>query len=137
MDVDTLRVRAFPFGDEIAKFIAAHPTVFVVEQNRDGQLRMLLINECSIDPQKLVSILHYDGTRWSSMTSGTPLRLRAVWGTASHSIFAVGAAGVILRYNGATWQSMTSGTVSVDGTSRKKGLAMLASSSIKMAPCPK
>ena len=62
MDVDTLRVRAFPFGDEIAKFIAAHPTVFVVEQNRDGQMRTMLVNELGIDPARLVPVLHYDGT---------------------------------------------------------------------------
>jgi 2-oxoglutarate ferredoxin oxidoreductase subunit alpha len=35
--------------------------VFVVEQNRDAQLKMMLVNECGIDPQKLISILHYDG----------------------------------------------------------------------------
>ena len=36
--------------------------MFVVEQNRDAQLRMLLVNECGIDPGKLVAVLHYDGT---------------------------------------------------------------------------
>ena len=36
--------------------------MFVVEQNRDGQMRSLLINELEIDPKKLVKILHYDGT---------------------------------------------------------------------------
>ena len=36
--------------------------MFVVEQNRDGQLRTLLINELEIDPAKLVQVLHYDGT---------------------------------------------------------------------------
>jgi 2-oxoglutarate ferredoxin oxidoreductase subunit alpha len=59
--LDRMRVRAFPFADPVAEFIDAHEHVFVVEQNRDGQLRSLLINECSIDPAKLVSILHYDG----------------------------------------------------------------------------
>jgi len=43
-------------------FIADHHCVFVVEQNRDAQLRSLIVNECSIDPQRLVPILHYDGT---------------------------------------------------------------------------
>ncbi|MCZ6663984.1 MAG: 2-oxoacid:acceptor oxidoreductase subunit alpha, partial [Gammaproteobacteria bacterium] len=62
INVNTLRIRAFPFVDEVADFMAAHEQVFVVEQNRDGQMRSLLINECSIDPQKLISILHYDGT---------------------------------------------------------------------------
>jgi 2-oxoglutarate ferredoxin oxidoreductase subunit alpha len=60
--LDTLRVRAFPFDDEVLDFIAAHERVFVVEQNRDAQLRMLLVNEGEIDPAKLVPILHYDGT---------------------------------------------------------------------------
>ncbi|MFA6986682.1 MAG: 2-oxoacid:acceptor oxidoreductase subunit alpha, partial [Arenimonas sp.] len=60
--LDTLRLRAFPFPDSVGKFIAAHERVFVVEQNRDAQLRSLLINEFGIDPAKLVPILHYDGT---------------------------------------------------------------------------
>jgi len=59
--LDRIRVRAFPFADAIADFIAEHERVFVVEQNRDAQLRALLINECGIDPAKLVSVLHYDG----------------------------------------------------------------------------
>mgnify|MGYP001182283781 FL=1 len=62
MQVDTLRVRAFPFGDEVARFIAAHDTLFVVEQNRDGQLRTMLVNELGVDPARLVPVLHYDGT---------------------------------------------------------------------------
>ena len=60
--LDTLRVRAFPFHDEIADFIAEHDQVFVVEQNRDAQLRMLLVNELPIDAAKLIPVLHYDGT---------------------------------------------------------------------------
>jgi 2-oxoglutarate ferredoxin oxidoreductase subunit alpha len=60
--LDTLRVRAFPFHDEVADFIARYDKVFVVEQNRDAQMRMLLVNECNIDPAKLIPILHYDGT---------------------------------------------------------------------------
>jgi 2-oxoglutarate/2-oxoacid ferredoxin oxidoreductase subunit alpha len=59
--LDRIRVRAFPFADPIADFIHEHDRVFVVEQNRDAQLRALLINECGIDPAKLVSVLHYDG----------------------------------------------------------------------------
>ena len=62
MHFDALRVRAFPFHDQVADFIAEHDYLFVVEQNRDGQLRMLLINECSIDPAKVTPVLHYDGT---------------------------------------------------------------------------
>jgi 2-oxoglutarate ferredoxin oxidoreductase subunit alpha len=60
--LDTVRVRAFPFADSVNEFIAAHERVFVVEQNRDGQLRTMLINEFDIDPARLVSIVHYDGT---------------------------------------------------------------------------
>jgi 2-oxoglutarate ferredoxin oxidoreductase subunit alpha len=60
--VDLLRVRAFPFNDTVMEFIAAHQRVFVVEQNRDAQLRSLLINEGDINPKQLVRILHYDGS---------------------------------------------------------------------------
>jgi 2-oxoglutarate ferredoxin oxidoreductase subunit alpha len=60
--VDALRLRGFPFSNEVMAFIAGHERVFVVEQNRDGQLRTLLMNEGGIDPAKLVPVLHYDGT---------------------------------------------------------------------------
>jgi len=60
--LDRLRIRAFPFDDAVAEFVAAHEHIFVVEQNRDAQLKMLLVNECGIDPDKLTSVLHYDGT---------------------------------------------------------------------------
>jgi 2-oxoglutarate/2-oxoacid ferredoxin oxidoreductase subunit alpha len=60
--LDRLRVRAFPFHSSVASFIADHDFIFVVEQNRDGQLRSLVVNECGIDPVRLVPILHYDGT---------------------------------------------------------------------------
>ncbi|MBW0005534.1 MAG: 2-oxoacid:acceptor oxidoreductase subunit alpha [Hyphomicrobiales bacterium] len=60
--LDLMRIRAFPFGREVTDFIAAHERVFLVEQNRDAQLRTLLLAECGIDPAVLTSILHYDGT---------------------------------------------------------------------------
>jgi 2-oxoglutarate ferredoxin oxidoreductase subunit alpha len=60
--VNALRVRAFPFADEIADFVASHSKVFVIEQNRDAQLKTLLVNEAGINPASLISILHYDGT---------------------------------------------------------------------------
>ena len=60
--VDALRVRAFPFSAAVDAFIAAHETIFVVEQNRDAQLRMMLVNEQEIDPARLQPVLHYDGT---------------------------------------------------------------------------
>ena len=60
--LDSVRIRAFPFADSVRDFIAAHESVFVVEQNRDGQLRSLLVDEFGIDPARLVAVLHYDGT---------------------------------------------------------------------------
>ena len=60
--LDTLRVRAFPFQHEVAEFIESHDQTFVVEQNRDAQLRTLLVNECEANPAKLIPVLHYDGT---------------------------------------------------------------------------
>jgi len=60
--LDALRVRAYPFPEAVREFILAHESVFVVEQNRDGQLRSLLANEFDIDPARLVAVLHYDGT---------------------------------------------------------------------------
>lgn len=62
LHLDALRVRAFPFPDEVFAFIAAHDRIFVIEQNRDGQLRSLLINEGDVDPSRLTAVLHYDGT---------------------------------------------------------------------------
>jgi 2-oxoglutarate ferredoxin oxidoreductase subunit alpha len=60
--VDALRLRGFPFADEVFDFIAQHEQVFVVEQNRDGQLRTLIMNEGGVDPAKLIAVNHYDGT---------------------------------------------------------------------------
>ena len=60
--IDALRIRAFPFGAEVEKFIEEHDQVFVVEQNRDAQMRTLLINELEINPKKLQRVLHYDGS---------------------------------------------------------------------------
>ena len=60
--LDTLRVRAYPFPPLVAEFIAAHPQVFVIEQNRDAQLRSLLVNEIGTPPAQLAPVLHYDGT---------------------------------------------------------------------------
>ncbi len=60
--VDLCRLRGFPFADAVSDFIAAHERVFVVEQNRDAQMRSLLINELGFDPAQLIAVLHYDGT---------------------------------------------------------------------------
>src|SRR5215217_3012140 len=89
IDLDLLRVRAFPFSDEVIDFVLEHDQVFLVEQNRDAQLRALLINEAAIDPARIISVLHYDGTpitarfivdeiarRWALLT-GKPTRREA------------------------------------------------------------
>jgi 2-oxoglutarate ferredoxin oxidoreductase subunit alpha len=60
--LNSLRVRGFPFAQDVTDFILEHDFVFVVEQNRDAQLRMMLINELNLDPMRLVPILHFDGT---------------------------------------------------------------------------
>lgn len=60
--LDAMRLRAFPFCDEVFEFIRSHEQVFVVEQNRDAQLKSLLVNEGGVHPARLVSVLHYDGT---------------------------------------------------------------------------
>lgn len=60
--VDALRLRAFPFDESVSQFLASHSRVFVVEQNRDAQMRSLLVNELGVSPEQLVAVLHYDGT---------------------------------------------------------------------------
>ncbi|HEV7393155.1 MAG TPA: 2-oxoacid:acceptor oxidoreductase subunit alpha [Burkholderiales bacterium] len=60
--VNALRVRGFPSQEEINDFVASHPWVFVIEQNRDAQLKTMLVNEAKLNPSRLLSILHYDGT---------------------------------------------------------------------------
>lgn len=61
IELDALRLRAFPFTERVYDFIAAHDPVFVVDQNRDGQLRAMLLIEGNLDPARLVSVLSYDG----------------------------------------------------------------------------
>jgi 2-oxoglutarate ferredoxin oxidoreductase subunit alpha len=60
--LDLLRVRGFPFHNDVKSFVGEHDQVFVVEQNRDAQLRTLLVNELEIDPARLTRVLHFDGT---------------------------------------------------------------------------
>ncbi len=59
--IDAMRLKAFPFQDEVREFIDSHDAVYVIEQNRDAQCRSLLMIELSIDPAKIKSILNYDG----------------------------------------------------------------------------
>ncbi|NRA41763.1 MAG: 2-oxoacid:acceptor oxidoreductase subunit alpha [Pseudomonadales bacterium] len=61
IQLDALRVKAFPFNDTVKAFIDDHDEVFVIEQNRDAQLRQLVINEFDIVPSKLVSVLEFGG----------------------------------------------------------------------------
>ncbi|HYW93104.1 MAG TPA: 2-oxoacid:acceptor oxidoreductase subunit alpha [Gammaproteobacteria bacterium] len=61
IEIDYLRVRAFPFSEEVEAFLLEHDTVFVVEQNRDAQLRHLLVAETRVPKDRLVSIRHYGG----------------------------------------------------------------------------
>lgn len=59
--MDAMRIKAFPFNEEVAQFIEDHEVVYVIEQNRDAQMRSLLINELEINPKKLIRVLNYDG----------------------------------------------------------------------------
>ncbi|MDR7270299.1 2-oxoglutarate ferredoxin oxidoreductase subunit alpha [Pelomonas saccharophila] len=60
--IDAMRLRAYPFAPSVAEFIAAHDAVFVVEQNRDAQMRRMLVNELEVAPAQLIKVLHFDGT---------------------------------------------------------------------------
>jgi len=62
VQLDALRLRAFPFPASVREFIDAHERVFVVEQNRDGQMHSLLVNELDVSPAQLVRVRHFDGT---------------------------------------------------------------------------
>ncbi|MBT8056814.1 MAG: 2-oxoacid:acceptor oxidoreductase subunit alpha [Xanthomonadales bacterium] len=59
--VNYLRIRAFPFSAEVHEFLEAHDTIYVVEQNRDAQMKALLMLEANDIADRLVSILHYNG----------------------------------------------------------------------------
>ena len=61
IQLDTCRVRSFPFGEEVHDFVESHELVFVVEQNRDAQMRTLLIIEGDFAPSKMISITYYAG----------------------------------------------------------------------------
>ena len=64
--VNYMRVRAFPFSEDVERFLAAHRLLFVVEQNRDAQFRSLLTLETAVEKSKLRSLRHYDGLPISS-----------------------------------------------------------------------
>ena len=60
--IDAIRLKAFPFNQTVVDFIENHKYVYVIEQNRDAQMRSLLVNELEINPKKLIKILNFDGT---------------------------------------------------------------------------
>lgn len=59
--LDEMRIKAFPFGPEVVDFVNSHTTIFVIEQNRDAQMKSLIVNELQIDPNKIIEILNIDG----------------------------------------------------------------------------
>ena len=75
--LDYMRVRGFPFGDEVSKFLDAHDVNFVVEQNRDAQLRSLLMLETGVPVEKLESVRYYGGFPMSAhhVISGVKAKL--------------------------------------------------------------
>ena len=75
--LDYMRVRGFPFSDEVARFVDTHEVNFVVEQNRDGQLRSLLMLETGAGVEKFVSVRYYGGFPMSAqyIIAGVKARL--------------------------------------------------------------
>jgi 2-oxoglutarate ferredoxin oxidoreductase subunit alpha len=61
LKVDAIRIKSFPFNQNVEDFMNAHEKIFVIEQNRDAQMRSLLVNELSLHPKKLIPVLNYDG----------------------------------------------------------------------------
>ncbi len=59
--IDSMRIRAFPFGAEVAQFVENHDVLFVIEQNRDAQMKSLLVNELAVNPNKVITVLNIDG----------------------------------------------------------------------------
>ncbi len=70
VEINSLRIRAFPFQQEVFDFVDTHELILVIEQNRDGQMRTLLINEGNLPPEKLVAITSYDGLPVASRVLG-------------------------------------------------------------------
>ncbi len=59
--IDSMRIKAFPFGPEVHSFVSQHQVIFLIEQNRDAQMKTLLVNELVVDPNKIISVLNIDG----------------------------------------------------------------------------
>jgi len=68
VELDTLRIRGFPFCDQVRAFIDSHEIVFLAEQNRDAQMKTLLVNDLGIDPARIQSVLYYGGFSISADT---------------------------------------------------------------------
>ena len=68
VELDAMRIRAFPFCDEVRAFIERHEIVFLAEQNRDAQMKSLLVNDLDLDPAVFVSVLYYGGFSISADT---------------------------------------------------------------------
>jgi 2-oxoglutarate/2-oxoacid ferredoxin oxidoreductase subunit alpha len=76
--VHGMRIRSFPFQEEVATFINRYDKVFVIEQNKMAQMRSLLINELEISPEKLIPVTHYDGT---------PVTAESILSQVNHHVF--------------------------------------------------
>ena len=74
LKLDAMRIKAFPFHEQVVDFISEHAQIIVIEQNRDAQFRSLLINELDINPKKLLSVLNYDGTPITAATIVTKIK---------------------------------------------------------------
>jgi len=61
LSADTCRIKAFPFNHQLGQFIDQHDDNYVIEQNRDAQMRTVISNELTIDPARLSPITNYDG----------------------------------------------------------------------------
>jgi 2-oxoglutarate/2-oxoacid ferredoxin oxidoreductase subunit alpha len=72
--INTMRIRAFPFHESLDQFIDEHDLSFVIEQNRDGQMRQLIMNECEVPRNKLISVLNYSGTPITARTIADQIR---------------------------------------------------------------
>ncbi|MEJ1966210.1 MAG: 2-oxoacid:acceptor oxidoreductase subunit alpha [Gammaproteobacteria bacterium] len=93
--VNYMRVRAFPFSEDVERFLAAHKLLFVVEQNRDAQFRSLLALETKVEKSKLLSLLHYSGLPISSsfIVEGVLAQVRSGAASEPKHQQALGAAG--------------------------------------------
>lgn len=61
IELDAMRLLSFPFSKQVEDFVQAHERIYVIEQNRDAQMRSLLINELELNPDKLIRVLNFDG----------------------------------------------------------------------------